>query len=214
MKSWQLYIYLAALGILLTSAVNSLYYTESLIRVTFSEQLGFERVNHLVDFSEKWLWVGYVVIPVVVLLRTFYTALCLFCGLYFFNLTVGFDRIFKIALLADLIFVLSGLAKLVLLIFFKEVTTLHDLQFQPFSVIEFFPEISFDSMFVYPLSLLNLFELAYFIVLAWLIRDLLRKESSTGTIGFGKAFRLTGISYGSGLLLWILAVLFINLNLS
>ena len=214
MKSWQLYIYLVALGIILTYLINDLFYTESQIRATFSEQLSFERVTQMVELSVKWQWVGYIAIPLVLLLRVFYTSLCIYSGLLFFNFTAGFGRIFKIALWADFVFVLSTLAKLVILIFFREVNTLHDLQFQPFSVLEFFPRESVDTMFIYPLSLLNLFELGYFLMLAWLIRDLLNTESPGKPFGFGMAFRLTGISYGCGLLLWILTVLFINLNLS
>lgn len=214
MKSWLLYIYLAALGSLVTYAVQELFYTESLMQATFAGQLSVERITHMATLSKKWQWIGYVAVPLVVLIRVFYTSLCIYSGLFYFNRTTGFGQIFKIALMADFIFLISGLAKLIILLFFREVKTIHDLHFQPFSVLEFLPRESVDTMFVYPLSLLNLFEMGYFLALAWLIRDLLSKEPTEKPLGFGKAFRLTGISYGSGLLLWVLAVLFINLNIS
>jgi hypothetical protein len=214
MKPLHLFLCLSALGILLTFAVQYLFFTDTLLQQTFGGQLAFERVSDMVALSKKWQWVGYLSIPVVVLLRVFYTSVFIYTGLFFADIATGFGRIFKIALWADFAFVLSGFSKLVMLLFFKEVSTLHDLQFQPLSVLELTARASTDAIFIYPLSLLNLFELGYFIVLAWLLKDLLSEEQPEIPIGYGKTFRLVGLSYGSGLILWVITVMFISINLT
>jgi len=214
MKPWPLFVSLSALGILLTFAVQYLFFTDTLLHQTFGGQLAFERVSAMVSLSKKWQWVGYVAIPVVVLLRVFYTSVFIYTGLYFADIATGFGRIFKVALWADSVFVLSGVAKLVILLFFKEVSTLHDLQFQPLSVLELTDQATIDAIFIYPLSLLNLFELGYFIVLAWLLRDMLNAEQPEIRVRFGNTIRLVTLSYGSGLLLWVIVVMFISINLT
>ena len=181
---------------------------------TFGSQLAYERINAMFVLSRKWQCLGYAINPLVILLRVFYTSVFLYTGLFFADISTGFGKIFKIALLADFAFVLSGVAKLVILIFFKEVSTLHDLQFQPLSLMELFNQAAVDALFIYPLSLLNLFELGYFIALAWLLKELLNQEQPEITFGLGKSLQLVGVSYGSGLLLWVIIVMFITLNLS
>jgi hypothetical protein len=214
MKPLNIFLCLSALGILLTFAVQYLFFTDTLLQQTFGGQLAFERVTEMVALSKKWQWVGYLSIPVVVLLRVFYTSVFLYTGLFLADIDTSFGRLFKIALWADFAFVLSGLAKLVMLLFFKEVSTLHDLQFQPLSVLELTDYATIDTLFIYPLSLLNLFELGYFVVLAWLLRDMLCQEQPEIRMRRGKAIRLVGLSYGSGLLLWVIMVMFISINLT
>jgi len=135
MKPWQLFIALSVLGILLTFSVQYLFFSDELLQQTFGSQLAYERINAMFALSRKWQWVGYAIIPVVILLRVFYTSVFIYTGLFFADISTGFVKIFKIALWADFAFVLSGVAKLVILIFFKEVSTLHDLQFQPVALL-------------------------------------------------------------------------------
>jgi hypothetical protein len=115
--------------------------------------------------------------------------------------------------LADFVYVLAGLVKLVYLIFFKEVNTLDDLQFTPFSIMEMLNSKRVDSLFIYPLSLINIFEVAYFLVLAWLLVDVVNETNEERPVKFGQSLKLVTASYGSGLLLWVLVVMFITLNL-
>lgn len=214
MKPWQLFIALSVLGILMTFSVQYLFFSDELLQQTFGSQLAYERINAMFALSRKWQWVGYAIIPVVILLRVFYTSVFLYTGLFFADISTGFGKIFKIALWADFAFVLSGVAKLIILIFFKEVSTLHDLQFQPLSLMELFNQAAVDTLFLYPLSLLNLFELGYFVALVWLLKELLKEEQPEMYFGMGKSLQLVGVSYGSGLLLWVIIVMFITLNLS
>jgi hypothetical protein len=61
---------------------------------------------------------------------------------------------------------------------------------------------------------LNLFELAYFLALAILLVNVINQANEERTVNFGKSLQLVTASYGSGLLLWVVFVMFITLNLS
>jgi len=199
---------------LLALTIQILFVSEAIYYQSFGTQLDIVRINKIVDSANKYKWLSYAVLPVLILIRVFYTSIFLFIGIFFTELKAEFGKLFKIALLADFVYVLAGLVKLVILIFFREVNTLQDLQFQPLSVMELLNAKSIDPLFVYPLSLLNVFELGYFLVLAWLLVGVINEASEERPVKFGQSLKLVTALYGSGLLLWVLVVMFITLNLS
>lgn len=129
-------------------------------------------------------------------LRVAFVSLCLYLGIFFVEINLKFSKLFKIALLSEFVYFLSGFAKLVVFIFFKEVSTLDDLQFTPFSLLNIFDSNSIDPLFLPPLGILNLFTVAYFLVLARPIKDLINEEKEKPTQNFGGALKLVVTSYG------------------
>ena len=204
---WKLLLLLSAFNALLTFSTNYLFLSEALFYLSFGEQLAVDRIAKMIEMSQKWEWLGYIFIPIIVLIRVSFTAICLYIGCFLANSPIQFRELFKVALLADFVFVLAGIAKLVILIFFRDVSKLEDLQFQPLSFLELFPRNSVDKLFVYPFSLLSVFELLYWLVLAWLLSGLLEKP-------FDSALKRVASSYGIGLLLWVLFVMFLTVNLT
>ncbi len=198
---------IVGLYILLTFSVNYLFLTEGLYYQSFGEQLAVDRIEKMFGDFQKWQWIGYVFIPIVVIIRVSFTAVCLYIGCFLANSQVRFKNLFKVSLLADFVFVLAGITKLIILIFFKDVSKLDDLQFQPLSFLELFHRDSVDKLFFYPFSLINVFELLYWLVLAWLLSGLLKKP-------FENSLKRVASSYGTGLLLWVLFVMFLTVNLT
>ena len=206
-NGWSYYFIVVIFSVLLAFAVSYLFISDDLYYLSLGEQLATERITSILDMVKKWQWLGYAFIPVIVFLRVSFTSICLFTGVFIANIKARFRDLFKVALLADFAFVASGFAKLVTLIFFKKVNTLEDLQFQPLSLMELFEHGSVDPLFVYPLSLVNLFELIYWLALAWLLTGIIEKP-------MGKTFKLVASSYGVGLLMWVIFVMFLTVNLS
>jgi hypothetical protein len=205
--TWKVLLLFSCLNVFLTFSINYLFLSEGLFYQSFSEQLAVGRIAKMFEMSQKWQWIGYVFTPIVVIIRVSFTAICLYIGCFLANSNIRFKEVFKIALLADFVFVLTGIAKLVILIFFKNVSRLDDLQFQPLSLTELFHRDSVDKLFVYPFSLISIFELLYWLVLARFLSGLLEKP-------FGNSLKRVASSYGTGLLLWLLFVMFLTVNLT
>jgi len=201
-------------GIISAFSIQYLFIEDYLYYQTFGEQITSDQIAKMLQISKKYYWLGYVFVPFIILIRVFFTSIFLYIGIFFTNLKIEFSKLFKVALFADFIFVLSGFAKLIILIFFKEVSTLEDLQFTPLSVMEFLDYSKVDPLFIYPLSLINVFELLYFLVLAWLLVGVIKEVNEERSVNFGKSLKLVTASYGSGLLLWVVFVMFISLNLT
>lgn len=206
-NNWKYLILLLVLFVLTTFAINFLFVSDGLYYQSFGEKLASDRIENMVELSQKWQWLGYVFIPIVVLIRISVTATFLYIGLFLADLKIRFRDLFKVALLADFVFVLAGLVKLVILIFFKEVNTLDDLQFQPLSLMQLFDKEAVDALLVYPLSLISIFELLYWLALAWLLSGVLEKP-------LGSSLKTVASSYGTGLALWVLFVMFLTVNLT
>lgn len=211
---WKIYLFYCIVNITLAYSIRYIVPTDLLIYQSLGEQLRIDKLEKVLRQINKYQWLGYTLLPLVILLRVFYTSIFLYIGVFFTELKIEFGRLLGIALLADFVYVLSGLAKLVILILLKEVNTLEDLQFQPLSLMELLNSNATDPLFVYPLSLVNVFELGYFLVLAWLLVGVINEANEERPVKFWQSFKLVLASYGSGLLLWVLVVMFITLNLS
>lgn len=205
---------LLLLNIIIFFSIQYLFIDDNIFYNSYRGQMALSRIDRFIEISQKGQWLSYAFLPVVIVLRVFYTSIFLYIGIYFTDLKIEFGELLKITLLADFVYVLSGLAKLVILIFFKQVRTLEDLQFTPLSLMDLMNSKTIDPLFIYPLSLLNIFELAYFFILAWLLVGVISESNEEEPVKFGQSLKLVTTSYGSGLLLWVLFVMFITLNLS
>ncbi len=214
MKTKFAYLLLTLSHLLTTFSIDYLFIDESLFFQTLGEQLDQYRIYEIFEISMQRKWLGYLLIPVIIFFRVFYTSLFLYMGVFFIDLKTRFEKLFKIAMQADFIFILSAITKLVLLIFYKEINTLEDLQFQPLSIMNFLAEKDPDPLFLYPLNLLNIFELGYFFILAFLLARVVNLSGLQHHFSFAKSFKVVAASYGSGLLIWIVFVLFITINIS
>lgn len=213
-NGWILFLVLCFVNALLAFSFNYLFVSDILYYQTYGEQLALSRIDKMVELSKKWEWLGYVSIPIILFVRVAFTSLCLYIGIFFVEIDLKFSVLFKIALLAEFVYFVSGFAKLIVFIFFKEVSTLNDLQFTPFSLLNIFDKNAIDPLFVHPLGMLNIFNLVYFLVLAWLLKDLINEEKENLSQKYGGALKLVVTSYGSGLLLWVVLGMFLTLNLN
>jgi len=171
--------------------------------------MALSRIDKYIEFSKRFRMVGHALVPVIIFFRVVFVVLTIYIGCYFLERKVQIYNLFRISLTAEFIFIFSGLLQLIILIFYKDVSTLNDIQFQPLSLMELLPKSSLEdsSFLIYPLSLLNIFELIHFLILAYLLYPLIR-------VSFWKSLKIVVTSYGAGLLLWVLFVMFITVNLT
>ena len=107
-----------------------------------------------------------------------------------------------------------GVLKIIWFYFFQTSYTLEDLQyFYPLSALNIVGYQGLESWFIYPLQVLNLFELAYWLLLAYFIGKLAFTEKDKGK-PMDLGFKIVASSYGSALLLWVVVVMFFTLNYS
>jgi hypothetical protein len=182
--------------------------TEQLVYNSLAEQLTVEQLQEAIKMRDLWGWVSYLILPLLLYIKISLIASVLSIGVFFFEKDVKFNQLFNIVVKAEFIFLLPMVFKTTWFYFFKTDYTLDDLQaFMPLSFQSFFGHEHFEAWFLYPLQTANLFEVAYWFTLAFLLAKVLQITKS-------KAFTVVASSYGVGLVIWVATVSFIVLNLS
>lgn len=202
------FVILCCFYILSVFLLNTFLNFEDKLYNFYSEQLAQEQVEKMLEGQRKWEWLGYAIIPILVLIRSSLVAFCLSIGMFFYDMenNIPFKKFFRIALIGEFVLVLVGYFKFAYFYFIKTDYTLQDLQqYYPLSYINFLDIENMQPWLIYPLQTVNLFEIAYFFVLVYGMWKLLKND-------YWKSFEITAVSYGTGLIIWLGLVMFLTLN--
>ncbi|AJR02834.1 hypothetical protein [Siansivirga zeaxanthinifaciens] len=146
--------------------------------------------------------------PLFILIKILIIASILDVGCFIFSKEIKYKRLFNIAVKAEFVFLLVIIFKTAWFYFFKVSYNLEDLQyFYPLSALNIIGYEGLQTWFIYPFQVLNLFELAYWFILAFLIGKELNENTDKG-------FSIVASSYGVSLLIWVVGVMFFTLNMS
>ena len=169
--------------------------TEELYYGSLAEQLTTEQLQQVMQ-------------PLLLYLKILFIAGLLAIGIFFFDLKLKFGEVFNIVIRAEFVFLLSIVMKTAWFYFFKTDYTFDDLQYyMPLSLESLFGYANFERWYIYPMQLISLFEVAYWIILTMLFAKALQISRS-------KALALVAGSYGAGLALWVVGIMFLTLNAS
>lgn len=193
-------------AILLSVIINQFLITDNVFYNSFSEQLTFSKIDEFIKQTKEWEWLSYIILSTIYLFKFSLTSFCILIGLFFFNHKVSFFNIFKVIMLAEIPLVFIPLIKLFWFLFIQTQYTFNDLQyFYPLSALQLFEIKTLATWQIYPLQLLNVFELVYWVLLAYWLKRLLN-------ISLTKGMEVVVASYGTGLLLWVVFITFLSLN--
>lgn len=208
MNKLIVYLTLVIFQICLTFLSKELLDTDYIVVNSLSEKLSVEQIKEFIDFREKWQWLGYVVLPLLLLIKISIISATLDIGCFFFNKEIKYKKLFNIVVKAEFIFLLIIIFKTAWFYFFQTDYNLEDLQyFYPLSALNIVGYEGLQPWFIYPFQVLNLFELAYWFILAYLIGKELNENTDKG-------MSIVASSYGVGLLIWVVGMMFFTLNMS
>jgi hypothetical protein len=142
--------------------------------------------------------------------KTIVISLVIYSGLFFINAAQGIKSLRTVICLvcvAELIFVIEKAVNLVVFMAKPDLTLEFIQQFSPVSLYGFVGKgIGLDYL-NYLLKSINLYELAYVFILAFLISDNIGLD-------FSKSLKATFLSYGSLMACWVIFVTYMILNTS
>lgn len=134
--------------------------------------------------------------------------LCFSIGAFLYGYENSFKTFFRITINAEFVFLIPIIIKIIWFSFFRTDYDLIDLKnFSPLSALDIAYQNSSELWYIYPLRLLNFFELAYWCILAYQLKDILNRDFA-GSLGF------VASTYGVGLLLWVIFVMFLTVSLT
>ncbi len=203
--SRNLYLYFAfVIMFSLITIISSEYIiTSDIFYNSYSNQLTLDQINSLLFYKERYGWISYTLTIIGFTLKINFAAFCIFIGVFFTNQKVKYKSILKIVLLAEFVFVIYSAFRL-LFLYLGDFETIEQIRyFQPLSLFSLFQPGSIPDWFIYPLSILNVAELIYWFLLALGLRYIFKSN-------YLKNLKTVLTSYGTGLLLWIVVFVFIQ----
>ncbi|MEQ9285514.1 MAG: hypothetical protein RIG77_01320 [Cyclobacteriaceae bacterium] len=203
-----IFFLLCACSFTLGFIVKTSLLSDDFLLANYSNELSLNELNRLIEFQNSWEWLGYLFIPVFYALKFTLIATTLYIGVFFFDLMYSFKKLFQIAMIAEVIFLLPVFIKFLWFTFIQIDFTLEQyVSFYPLSLQNIFFDVPIEPWYLYPLQALNIFEFGYWFVLAAGI-------SLAFKTGFSKSLLLVVRSYIPALVFWITLVVFLSLNFS
>jgi hypothetical protein len=159
---------------------------------------GIPDMESLVYQNIKKVIYLYTVIYIVV--KVLVISIILATGLYFFEIQVRFRDLLRVVILCEFVFLLPAAVKICWFWQYRNVVDLITWQnFYFLSAALLFPDIK--PAFLLPLQTLNVFELAYWFLLAAGIKKI-------ASVGFDRALRIVCLSYVPALFIWVIFIVY------
>ena len=207
-NGWTVFALICVTLLTMVHIQQKMILTDQVYFNTWSQQLAYNRVEALLEMKNKWLWVGYIITPLIVLLQVFFVASCLTTGALIGNIKGSFRFFFGIVLRCYPVLMLQGIAILITALLFKEIDTVADFhQADYFSAAALLSNHDLTAWYIYPLKVLSIVEILFWLLLSWNLSQHIGRSWMAN-------FKFVAGSYGVGLLLWVLLIMFLQLNLS
>ncbi len=202
-------IFILILGaFFLTYLTKDLLINGEVIQAHLSQQMSIERIEEILELNRSFSWLSYTVIPVIYLLKFTLITLWILSATIFFGYKNTFKEIFDKVVIAEFVWLIPSIITLIWFGFIDTDYSLMDVQyFKPLSLLNFFEATDIEGWLIFPLQSLNLFEIAYMLVLAIGIKRILKKD-------YVEALNFTIPVYGSALVTWIVFITFLSINLT
>jgi len=180
--------------------------THELYYNTLGEQLTVERIDAVLKLRSRYEWMAYTMIPLTVFLQALLISICLSTGAILMDYKIAFGRVFGMVMKALTVFAL-GKVLYVMVLLLTNVQTMDDLiRADVFSLLGWISKEGLPDWLLYPLGVFSVFEIAFWVLLAVGMGNLLERPAKQMP-GF------IAVTYGLGLLVWLALVVFLQLNL-
>lgn len=197
------YCILVIIYIIYTYATNYFLYTKEVFVSSFNEQYTIEQIHLIFKMNQSWSYIGYLLIPLFIIIRTLFTSFCLYTGNLIREYHWDYKTIFNISLKADVAFCISVMCNFYYYVFSKDYHILQDLSVNFLSLLKY--QKSIPEWLFFAFNSINVFELLYLILLVTMIHSSFR-------VAYSKSSIFVLLTYGVGNYCYIAAVTFIYLN--
>lgn len=207
MRFFSLFLLLTLSFLLVGIISEGMLNTQELLMNSLINQVSTNQVERIIRIQERWWWLGYALMPIILICKLAAVTLTLYTGVLLMEVEANFKKLFYLVIQAEFIFVASAFIKPLWLYFVQDGFSIEDLQYwQPISLLSILSRENLSSWSIYPLQLINIFELVYWLVLAYGLQILIRSS-------FKKALGIVAASYGTGLVLWAVFITFLTVSL-
>ena len=207
-NAWVAFIALCIMSLGALAFQQYFILTDEVYYNSLGEQLAYDRIETMLDSQKKYQWLAYTLTPILLVIQIFLITICLNIGTLLRGDKISFTKLFSMVTKVLIIPFFFKLVMVCMTYFFYDIKSFNDLaNVFSFSLINFFDATSVPVWLQYPLTLVNLVELIFWLLLAYSIRLLLNMD-------FNRSISFVSYTYGLGLMMWMLFVVFLQVSLS
>ena len=208
LNEWWAFAFICVFYWIATAFQQHFIMTDEVYFNSLGEQLTYERIEEILSNQKKHVWLNYALTPLMTLIQIFLVVICLNIGTILRGDKVKFKQLFSLVVKVTLIPAFFKILRVCGVYFFYDIQSFDDFTSTfSFSLANIFDLKSLPAWLQYPLLTINLIELLFWLLLARGIQYLLN-------IDFSRSISFVGYTYGVGLLMWLLFVVFLQVSLS
>lgn len=206
-RCWQALLFYSLFYFVFSFLLNHYILTNDIFYAAFSSRYETGRIQDMIALTRRMQGYGYAFLPAILVLKWTLIAGAIYSVIYIREEGISFSSCLKIVAIAELPVLLSLLVKVIYFMISPpaDMTVLQ--HFYPGSLMQLFNPRFVPIYFQYPLQYISLFEMAYWTLLMTGIWSLLKKSKR-------QSLQIAALSYGSLTVIWLLCIVFINLQLS
>ena len=144
---------------------NHIFNFKELLFENYHPVVGYERAKELVNYIIKFQNISTIIDVLLLIIKIIAITLLLKIGCLFTNFSISFKNILSIVINSELIIILGHFFNLFYFWFANDIYTLESISTPPFSVLALFNPSEVEPWLRYPFSLLNIFEVFYWVAL-------------------------------------------------
>lgn len=194
--------------LLLTYLSETWIFNKDFIYRSLSTEVPLHSIEGVMETKEMYWWASYLIQIVVFFCKVLFVSLCIFIGIVLSDIEFSFKDLFRSVIIAEFTFIIAQVIYLANLYVNRAELTFDTMaNYFPISVLSFYGEENVFPWLHYPLQTLNLFEVAYILCISWLLSKQWKPD-------FIESINIVLPSYGIGLLIWMVLVVFLTLQIN
>lgn len=204
---WIVFVTVSMTYVMISWTLQHYVLTKAFYIHNLSNNLTLNQIQYILNLRHKWLWLGYLFIPVSVLIKIGYASIAINIGFILFDIDLGFKPIFQAVLAGESVFIIASLIKLSGYLWWHPVHSAIALStFAPLTLASLLNLSKIPRWFWYPLQSLSVYDIAYCFIISGYLAYYFKKD-------FKELLGDVIISYGSALILWMGIVVFLSLQM-
>ncbi len=200
----EFFVLLSLLYLFSAIVVNEYILVDELYYRSLGDQVSLTVIDQMISLTNKWQWLGYVSIPVILALKFLLLSTFLSMGALIAGHLLTFRQIFAIIMIAEMVYLASGLISTGSIII-SDVSTLEDLNISILSLASLVQESEIEPFLYYPLKSISIFLLIYILLIAHCYNII------TG-YSFRNAVHLVLSTCGTAFILWNILVMYLLIS--
>lgn len=150
---YYFFAFFCLFSILLSFFINELIITDEVFYKSYAERYNINKIQQLAETISKVEWILYLLTPILYFFKFLLVSSILLVGDFVYDYKIGSQKLFQVVMIAETIFLLPDLVKLIWFLFFEQAETIkHVGSFEFLSIYSLFKNEDIYSWLRYPFS--------------------------------------------------------------